>query len=183
VLYHDIGKSVNPGFFIENQLPGQIDTHKDMDPVLAASKIIQHVNDGIKLAKRYRLPPQIQAFILEHHGTTLTRYQYAQAVSDAGSEEAVEKSLFQYPGPIPQSKETALLMLADGCEAFLRSENPETVEEISEIVDVTFNRILKEGQFNQADLTLKDIELIKKSFIRTFRNTYHHRIKYPDQDK
>ena len=181
-LYHDVGKSLNPSFFIENQPPGHMDTHKDMDPVIVAATIIQHVKDGIKLAKKYHLPPQIQAFILEHHGTTITRYQYNQAAVDAGGENFVEKSLFQYPGPIPQSKETALLMLADGSEARMRSESPETIDSIFEIVDESINYYIQNGQLNNADLTLFDIQKVIKSFTRTFSNTYHHRIKYPDQE-
>ena len=179
-LYHDVGKSFEPTFFIENQPPGQMDTHEDMDPVISAATIIQHVTDGIKLAKKFRLPPQIQAFILEHHGTTITRYQYNQATADAGGENFVEKSLFQYPGPIPQSKETALLMLADGSEARMRSEKPETRESISEIVEKSINYYIQNGQLDNADLTFFDIQKIIKSFSRTFNNTYHHRIKYPD---
>jgi cyclic-di-AMP phosphodiesterase PgpH len=181
VLYHDIGKSQNPSFFIENQLPSQVDTHEDMDPVISSATIIQHVTDGIKLAKEHHLPPEIKAFILEHHGTTLTRYQFRQAVEEVGGEEFVEKSLFQYPGPIPQSKETALLMLADGTEARIRSENPQTIEEIRSIVENSINYYLRIGQLNHADLTLLDIQKVIKSFSRTLSNTYHHRIKYPDQ--
>ncbi len=181
-LYHDVGKSIDPSFFIENQPPGQMDTHEDMDPVISAATIIQHVTDGIKLAKKYRLPPQIQAFILEHHGTTFTRYQYNQAVVDTGGEDFVEKSLFQYPGPIPQSKETALLMLADSCEARMRSEVPETKGSISTIVAESINYYVRNGQLDNADLTLFDIQKVINSFTRTFNNTYHHRIKYPDQE-
>ena len=181
VLYHDIGKSLNPSFFIENQLPNQMDTHEDMDPVISAATIIQHVTDGIQLAKKFHLPPQIQAFIQEHHGTTTTRYQIKQAVEDAGGEEFVEKSLFQYPGPIPQSKETALLMLADGTEARIRSESPQSIKEIRSIVEESINYYLRIGQLNDADMTLLDIQKVIKSFSRTFSNTYHHRIKYPDQ--
>lgn len=181
-LYHDVGKSLDPSFFIENQPPGKMDTHEDMDPVISAATIIQHITEGIKLAKKYRLPPQIQAYILEHHGTTITRYQYNQAVLDAGGEEFVERSLFQYPGPIPQSKETALLMLADGSEARMRSEAPETEESISTIIEESIDYYIQNGQLDNADLTLFDIQKVIKSFTRTFSNTYHHRIKYPDQD-
>ena len=182
-LYHDVGKSLDPSFFIENQPPGQMDTHEDMDPVISAATIIQHVIGGIKLAKKYRLPPEIQAFILEHHGTTITRYQYNQALVDAGGEEFVERSMFQYPGPIPQSKETALLMLADGSEARMRSEAPETEASISAIIKDSINYYIQDGQLDNADLTLFDIQKVIVSFTRTFSNTYHHRIKYPGQDK
>jgi putative nucleotidyltransferase with HDIG domain len=182
-LYHDVGKTKNPLFFIENQPVGKIDTHEAMDPVLTAATIIRHVTDGVKLAKKHRIPPQIQDFILEHHGTTLTRYQYSQAVSDAGSAEKVEKSLFQYPGPIPHRKETAILMLADGSEARMRSENPESIDDIERIVRLSIDSYMQAKQLDNADVTLKDIQTIKNSFTRTFKNSYHHRIKYPGQDE
>lgn len=181
-LYHDVGKSINAGFFIENQPVGKIDTHEGMDPVLSAATIIRHVTDGVKLAKKHRLPSQIQDFILEHHGTTLTRYQYSLAVSDAGGEDKIEKSLFQYPGPIPHRKETAIVMLADGCEARMRSEDPESIDDIERIVRESVDYYLQAKQLNDADLTLKDIQTVIKSFTRTFKNSYHHRIKYPGQD-
>ena len=182
-LYHDVGKTMNPGFFIENQLPGKMDTHEDMDPVLSAATIIQHVSDGIKLAKKHRLPPQIQSFIQEHHGKTLTRYQYIQAVEENGNEEKIEKSMFQYPGPIPQSKETAILMLADGCEARMRSENPDNIDDIGRIIKESVDFYLKDGQLSNSALTLNDLQIVTRSFIRTLQNTYHHRIKYPEPEQ
>ena len=181
-LYHDVGKTFNAAFFIENQPVGKIDTHETMDPVLSAATIIRHVTDGVKLAKKHHIPPQIQDFILEHHGTTLTRYQYSQAVSDAGGTQKVEKSMFQYPGPIPHRKETAILMLADGSEARMRSEDPESVDDIERIVKQSVDYYLQEKQLDNADLTLKDIQTIMHSFTRTFKNSYHHRIKYPGQN-
>lgn len=182
-LYHDVGKTTNPTFFVENQPVGKLDTHESMDPVLSSATIIRHVTDGIKLAKKYRIPPQIQDFILEHHGTMITRYQYNQAVIDAGSEEKVEKSLFQYPGPIPHRKETAILMLADGSEAWMRSEDPESVDDIERIVRQSVDAYIEADQLMNADLTLRDIQTIIRSFTRTFKNSYHHRIKYPGQEK
>ena len=181
-LYHDVGKSNNPAFFVENQPVGKLDTHESMDPVLTAATIIRHVTDGVKLAKKYHIPPQIQDFILEHHGTMLTRYQFSQAVSDAGSEKKVEKSLFTYPGPIPHRKETAILMLADGCEARMRSEDPESVDDIKRIVEQSVDAYIQAKQLDNADLTLRDIQTIIRSFTRTFKNSYHHRIKYPGQE-
>ncbi len=182
-LYHDVGKTLDSAFFIENQPVGKIDSHDSMDPVLAAATIIRHVTDGVKLAKKYRIPPQIQDFILEHHGTMLTYYQYSQAVLDAGGENKVEKSLFQYPGPIPHRKETAILMMADGSEARMRSEDPESIDDIERIVSKSIDTYFEAGQLNNSDLTLKDIQTIKRSFTRTFKNSYHHRIKYPGQEE
>jgi len=181
-LYHDIGKSTNPTFFIENQLPSQINTHDDMDPVVASSTITKHVTDGLKLARKYHLPPQIQAFIAEHHGTTLTWYQYEQALKNATSVEKVDEEMFKYTGNPPSSKETALLMLADGCEARVRAETPGNVEGISKIIDETIKSYLDQGQLNHTNLTLNDLRLISHSFTRTLQNTYHQRVKYPDKE-
>lgn len=182
-LYHDIGKSKNPNFFIENQLPSQIDTHEDLDPLITSATIIQHVEDGLRMARKYRLPPQIQAFITEHHGTTITRYQYEQALEHIGSSKPVDEDLYKYHGLKPRSKETALLMLADGCEARVRSESPESITEISLIIEDTIAMYRNQGQLDYTDLTLNDLRVIAKSFTRTLQNTYHHRIKYPEQEE
>ena len=181
-LYHDIGKSKNPTFFIENQLPSQVNPHNDLDPLIASATIIQHVEDGLKMARKYNLPPQIEAFIIEHHGTTITRYQYEQAVEKSGDSGKVDEDLFRYGGLKPHSKETALLMLADGCEAIVRSESPETRQQIAELVRDAIDMYQKQGQLDHTDLTLNDLRIIAKSFSRTLQNTYHHRIKYPNQE-
>ncbi len=179
-LYHDVGKLKNPLFFIENQPVNQINTHDKVDPVLTSRTIVKHVQDGLQLAQEYRLPPQIQAFIREHHATSLTRYQYNLAVKKAGSEEKVDASEFRYPGPNPASKETALLMLADGCEARVRAESPRDVEEIKQIVDTAIEQYLNRGYLSHTDLTLNDLRLISNSFVKTFKKTYHQRVKYPE---
>ena len=179
-LYHDVGKLNNPLFFVENQPVNQINTHDKMDPVLTSRTIIKHVEEGLRLAQEYHLPPQVQAFIREHHATSLTRYQYNLAVNKAGSEDKVKADDFRYPGPNPASKETALLMMADGCEARVRAESPNNVEEITQIVDAAIDNYLNRGFLSQTDLTLNDLRLIKISFVKTLKNTYHQRIKYPD---
>ena len=179
-LYHDVGKLNNPLFFVENQPVNQINTHDKMDPVLTSRTIVKHVEEGLQLAQEYHLPPQVQAFIREHHATSLTRYQYNLAVKKAGSEDKVKADEFRYPGPNPASKETALLMMADGCEARVRAESPSNVEEITQIVDVAIDNYLNRGFLSKTDLTLNDLRLIKISFVKTLKNTYHQRIKYPD---
>ena len=179
-LYHDVGKLKNPLFFIENQPVNQINTHDKVNPVLASKTIVKHVEDGLQLAQQYNLPPQIQAFIREHHATSLTRYQYNMAVKKAGAEDKVDAAAFRYPGPNPASKETALLMMADGCEARVRAESPKSVEEISQIVDSAIELYLNRGFLSQTDLTLNDLRLVKQSFVKTLKNTYHQRIKYPE---
>ncbi len=181
-LYHDIGKSQNPNFFIENQLPGQIDTHDDLDPLITSATIIQHVNDGLKLGRKYHLPPQILAFINEHHGTSITRYQFDKALGKSNGISKVDQELYRYPGQKPKSKETALLMLADGCEARIKAESPKTPEEIEKIVSENIKLALNLGQLDNSDLTLSDLRIITRSFIRTIQNTYHHRVIYPKMD-
>ncbi len=178
-LYHDIGKSQNPVFFIENQHPSQIDTHENLDPLIASATIIQHVEDGLKLGRKYHLPPLVLAFINEHHGTSITRYQYDQALEKTPAAKKVDKELYRYPGQNPNTKETALLMLADGCEARVKAELPKTPEEIEVIVSENIKNALYQGLLDHSNLTLNDLRIITKSFVRTIQNTYHHRVVYP----
>ena len=180
-IYHDAGKSTNPGFFIENQIPGKIDTHDDMDHVITAMTIIGHVTEGVRLAKKYRLPPRILDFIREHHGTQLTRYQFTRALEAVEKKnETVDPELFRYPGPRPQSQETALVMLADGCEAKARAELPKDDDELNTLVKKVIEYCQKEGQLDETRLTLMDLNAIVKSFVDTLKNTYHPRIRYPE---
>lgn len=179
-IFHDSGKSVNPNFFIENQVPGQLDSHDDVDPAMAAATIIRHVTDGVQLGRKYRLPPRLTDFMREHHGTLLTRYQYTKAVESAGGPEFVDQKQFQYPGPRPRSKETALLMLADGVEARARAELPRGEDELRTLVKGVFDYIQREGQLDETRLTLRDLSLAAESFVTTLRNTYHPRIQYPE---
>ncbi|HUH97899.1 MAG TPA: HDIG domain-containing protein [Anaerolineales bacterium] len=179
-LFHDIGKAKDASFFIENQAPGNLNTHADITPERAAQKIIQHVLDGVALAHKYRLPRRIDDFILEHHGTMVTRYQYTQALEKAGGDASkVDKEQFRYPGPRPRSRETAVLMLADGAEARARAEGPETEEELRGIVRSVIDHIQKENQLDNAPLTMSDLSVITDSFVTTLRGTYHPRIQYP----
>jgi len=179
-LYHDIGKARNPYFFIENQIPGQIDTHDDIDPADSAAFIIKHVTDGLKLANDHRLPNRIKAFIAEHHGNLKTQYQWTQAINNAdGDESLVDGNLFTYPGPRPQSRETALVMLADGCEARIRSRKPETEEELRYLVSDTIEKRLSQSQLDDTSLTLLDLQTTTNSFIASLRGIYHPRVDYP----
>ncbi|MFA5611841.1 MAG: HDIG domain-containing metalloprotein [Anaerolineaceae bacterium] len=179
-LYHDAGKAENPGFFIENQNREKIDSHESGDPNATAATIIRHVNDGVALAKKYRLPSRIVDFMREHHGTNLTRYQYNLALEAADDPEDVDINDFKYPGPAPRSKETALLMLADGTEARARANTPRSDEEIMGVVDSVFDVVQDSGQLDNTDLTLKDLQTIKTSFFNTLKQSYHPRIKYPE---
>lgn len=183
-LYHDAGKALNPSYFIENQIGIKLNTHDDLAPVESAQTIITHVANGVQLAKKYRLPSRIHDFIREHHGTMLTRYQYAKAVELAGNDPSqVDESRFRYPGPIPGSRETALLMLADGTQARVRAELPQTEGEIRALVRKTIEFCEKEGQLDNTRLTLRDLNLITESFVDTLKNTYHPRIRYPEITK
>jgi len=178
--FHDIGKALNPTFFVENQLPGNVDKHEDMAPAESAATIIKHVTDGLQLARRHRLPHRIHDFILEHHGTLITRYQYNQALEAAeGDASKVDIEDFRYPGPRPRSRETAILMMADAVEARARAEGPSTDEELRALVRSVIDTVEKNRQLDDTQLTLRDLNLISESFVTTLRGTYHPRIQYP----
>jgi putative nucleotidyltransferase with HDIG domain len=180
-IYHDVGKAANPSYFIENQVVGKDNPHDGIDPISSAGTIIQHIEDGLKLAKKHRLPPRIMDFMREHHGTLLARYQYAKALQAANNNpDEVDEKLFRYPGPSPRSKETALLMLADGCEARARAELPKNEEELREMVKKVFDFCQREGQLDQTNLTLLDLNTAAESFVTTLKNIYHPRIQYPE---
>jgi len=183
-LYHDVGKAKLPAYYVENQIPGQLDTHDDLDPAESAQHIIQHVTAGVELAREYKLPKRIQDFILEHHGTSLTRYQYTQALNNAdGDETKVDISKFRYPGPRPQTVETALVMIADGCEAYARAKRPENEAELREIIKEIIDKRIEAGQLDDTPLTLKNLNTIIDSFTATLKGTYHSRISYPKVKK
>ncbi len=179
-LYHDCGKALNPQYFIENQLD-RTNIHAGLEPIASAERIIRHVEDGLMLANRHRLPPRIRDFIAEHHGTLTTRYQYARAVEAAGGDASlVDEKPFTYPGPAPRSRETAVLMLADSCEAKTRADRPQTDEHITKIVTGMIDDRIRRGQFDATGLTLQELAIIKRSFINTLRGLYHTRIQYPE---
>ena len=179
-LFHDVGKSSNPLFFIENQPPSQIDSHDDLAPEVSAEAIIRHVPDGLKLARKYRLPRRIYDFIAEHHGTLVTRYQFNRAVQAVGGDASkVDESLFRYPGPSPRSKETAILMLADGVEARARAERPYNDDEVINLVRNVIERCQKDGQLDDTPISQRDLANIAESFSATLRVTYHPRLEYP----
>jgi putative nucleotidyltransferase with HDIG domain len=179
-LYHDVGKALRPQFFIENQVPGQ-NVHEQLDPTTSASIIISHVDDGLELANKYHLPESIQAFIKEHHGSQKVKYQYHAAIEAAGGDKSLVKTdEFTYPGSTPLTRETAVLMLADGVEAKARADKPQNREEIDKLVRWVIADRLSNGQLARTDLTLKDIDTIRSSFTNTLRNFYHPRLQYPE---
>lgn len=175
--YHDIGKMVNPQYFIENQPKGR-NPHDRLPPVRSAAIIRDHIRDGILLAKEHRLPPVMHDFIREHHGTALIGFFYDKAL-EAGDETGVNPADFAYLGPKPQTRETAVVMLADGIESASRVLRDPTPERIRSTIESIVNSRLSEGQLDQCPLTLREIDLAKASFARVLIGMYHRRIDYP----
>jgi|YelNatPaOPRAMG01_1025707.scaffolds.fasta_scaffold01500_22 putative nucleotidyltransferase with HDIG domain len=176
-LYHDIGKMENPLYFIENQTPGT-NIHEHFDAAESARIVISHVENGLLLARKNGLPEQISDFISTHHGTTLARYFYYTWLKN-NKEESNSEHLFRYPGPRPFSKETAVVMMADAVEAASRSLTKVDESSLTALVNEIIDQQMHEEQFNDADITFKDITTIKNVFIQRLRNIYHARIAYP----
>src|SRR3990170_5407143 len=174
--YHDIGKVLQPGFYIENQMGGA-NPHDTLDPRESARIIAEHVRGGLELAQRHGLPPGVQAFIPEHHGTRLIPYFYRVA---SQRDPKVDPELFRYPGPRPQSRETAIVMLADSVEAMVRAAGDHSLEKISEIVDTVIGERLAEGQLDDSELTLREIKLIAEWFKWGLQAVSPPGIQYPD---
>jgi hypothetical protein len=176
--YHDVGKIARPYFFTENQVKG-VNPHDRLDPRTSAQIIVNHVKDGMDLARRYRLPRRVRAFIPEHHGTAWVSFLYHKAVQLTGDASLVNPDDFHHRGPKPQSKETALVMLADGCEAAVRSARPSSAEEVAEIVNRIIDQRVSEAQLSECDLTLRDLDMIRDTFFSVLKGVFHPRIKYP----
>jgi len=180
-LYHDVGKILQPEFFVENQ-PSGMNGHNHQDPRTSAQIIIDHVKKGLDLARKYHLPREVRAFIAEHHGTSLVRSFYRQALEQAGDSAQVNEADFRYPGPRPRSRETAIVMLADGCEAAARAGNPVSVEEITHIVQGIITDRVSSGELDECGLTIYELNQVRDSFVRVLQGVLHHRIKYPEEN-
>ena len=176
-LYHDIGKTMRPEYFTENQKQG-VNPHNNLDPLQSAKIIVGHVEQGAALAKDYKIPELVAAGIREHHGTTLIQYFYAKAM-DMGI--AVDQDDFRYNGPKPQSKETAILMLADIIEATSRSMTDQNVDALADMIHKTIQGRFNEGQFSECDLSIRELFKLEKAFLHSLDGTYHTRVKYPGQ--
>ena len=176
-LFHDIGKLEMPMYFIENQALG-INPHEDLSFEESATIIISHVIAGVEIAKKNKLPEQIIDFIRTHHGTTMTAFFY-RSFQNAFPNEKINETKFHYPGPIPFSKETAVLMMADSVEAASRSLKKYDVESIGNLVDHIINFQIEQNQFMNSDITFKDINTLKKIFKKKLMNVYHVRVEYP----
>jgi hypothetical protein len=177
-LYHDIGKMNNPFYFIENQSP-EFNPHQNIEFEESAEIIIKHVNDGVALAKKHRLPEQLIDFICMHHGTSKVQY-FWKLFKDKFPEMTDDVHRFVYPGPKPNSKETAVLMMADSVEAASRALKKITHEAIESIVENVITYQQMEDQFNESNITFKDIPIIKQVFKKKLLNIYHARIEYPE---
>lgn len=180
-LYHDIGKMENPMYFTENQ-HGEVSPHKKISLKESAGIIIKHVEDGVKIAKKRNLPKQLIGFIQTHHGRGKAEYFYRSYIKE-NPNTIVEEDVFTYPGPDPYTKEQAVLMMADACEAATRSLKEKSESNIKELVDKIINSQKEEGRFDNAPITFKDIENIKNIFAKKLSNIYHARIAYPEKNE
>jgi putative nucleotidyltransferase with HDIG domain len=179
--YHDVGKINKPDYFVENQQPGQQNRHINLTPSVSFLIIKGHVMDGMEMAREYNLPKNLHPFIQQHHGTTLVEFFYNQACNQQRQrgEESVSDTEFRYPGPKPRSKEVGILMLADCVESATRAMKDPSIRGIEELVHQLTMRRLLDGQFDDCDLTLKDIGKIEKSLAKTLQSIHHGRIAYP----
>ena len=176
-LYHDIGKMINPMYFIENQSTS-VNPHNELPPLDSAEIIIDHVLKGIEMAKKNGLPDRIIDFIRTHHGTTMVYYFYKKQLEL--TPDLTDKKSFTYPGPIPFSKETAILMMCDACEAASKSIKDPTAILIDELVEKIINGQMNQGQYMNSNITFKEIQIIKKVIKKKLNNIYHLRIEYPE---
>lgn len=181
--FHDIGKMLKPHYFVENQVAG-VNRHANLAPAMSTLIIIGHVKDGADLARQHHLPDPIIDLIEQHHGTTLVEYFYHEAHRrrDGNPDAAeIQESAFRYPGPRPQSKEAAILMVSDAVESASRTLNEPTPARIEGLVSELIDKRLRDGQFDECDLTLREIATIRESLIKSLIGIYHGRIKYPEQ--
>jgi hypothetical protein len=176
-LYHDIGKLYAPMYFIENQVTG-VNPHDDLSFEESANIIVNHVIKGIELAKQNNLPEQLIDFIRTHHGTSTVQYFYRSYLQNFPEGE-LDEAYFSYPGPKPFTKEMAVLMMADSVEAASRSLNKYTTESVGKLVDSIIDRQFNEGQFDSANITLRDITEVRSIFKKKLLNIYHVRVEYP----
>jgi len=176
-LYHDIGKMVKAKFFIENQL-GAANPHDSMTPEESRDRVLAHVTDGIELAKKYSLPKAVEDFIPMHQGTTLMAYFYHKACQRDGADK-VDANFYRYPGPKPNSKETAIVMLADVSEAVTHSMKDPSELEVEQAIEKVFENRWQDGQFNESTLTYDELHRVKLAFVRVWRTLHHDRLKYP----
>ncbi|MEK6325393.1 MAG: HDIG domain-containing metalloprotein [Acidobacteriota bacterium] len=179
--YHDIGKSVRPSYFIENQ--SYMDNrHDKLSPKMSSIVLANHVKQGVEIAKQYKLPPRIIDIIPQHHGTGLMRFFYYKARKGTDDESRALEQEFRYPGPKPKSKEAAIIMIADSVEAAARTVEEPTPTKLRNMVDMISGRLRDDGQFDECDITLRDLRIVAESFVKVLMGIHHHRIAYPGYD-
>jgi putative nucleotidyltransferase with HDIG domain len=180
--YHDLGKMLKPEYYVENQSFG-INKHEALTPNMSCLIIASHVKDGLELAKEMRLAPDISDLIPQHHGTRIMTYFYRKALdANNGKNQEIDEVDYRYPGPKPQTKEAAILMLADSVEAASRTLTEPSPAQIQGMIDRLVDSILADNQFNECDITLREIGLVKESFLKILTGLYHRRLDYPGYD-
>jgi len=183
--YHDVGKMLKPQYFVENMIAGQVSRHESLNPAMSALVIIGHVKDGVELARQHNLPDPLIEFIEQHHGTTLVEYFFHAATRQAESKPdhrfEVQESTYRYPGPKPQSREAAVLMVADAVEGASRTLADPTPKRIETLVHEIAMKRLLDGQFDECSLTLGELAIVEDSLTKSLIGIHHGRIKYPEQ--
>lgn len=183
--YHDIGKMLKPHYFVENMTAGQISRHESLNPAMSALVIIGHVKDGVELARQHNLPEPLIDFIEQHHGTTLVEYFFHAATKQAEATPDhrfdVQESAYRYPGPKPQSREAAVMMVADACESACRTVIEPTPKRIETLIHEIAMKKLLDGQFDESSLTLSELAIVEDSLTKSLIGIHHGRIKYPEQ--
>nr|HQI48033.1 HDIG domain-containing protein [bacterium] len=179
--YHDIGKLEKPEYFVENQMRGRNPQEK-LAPTMSSLILANHVRRGGEMAQQYHLPQAVKDFIFEHHGTSLMHYFYQKAIAQS-SVELVPQDEFRYPGPRPQSRESAIVMLADAVEATSRTLREPSFSRIKTIVDEIIDERFKSGELDNSPLTLQDLARISEAFQKILNARFHRRIPYPGQNQ
>ena len=178
--YHDIGKIEKSEYFVENQVRGE-NPHEKLTPRMSALILMNHVKRGLEIAEAYKLPEAIKDIVLQHQGTTRMNFFYRKAVEKKGSEETSDVD-YRYPGPRPQSKEAAIVMLADAVEAATRALKEPTHSRLKGVIEDLVDERFKEGQLDESPLTLRDLERIKEAFLAILAGTFHTRVEYPEEE-
>jgi putative nucleotidyltransferase with HDIG domain len=179
--YHDIGKSVRPSYFIENQSYME-NRHDKLSPKMSSIVLANHVKQGVEIAKKHKLPPRIIEIIPQHHGTGLMKFFYYKARRGTDDESMALEHEFRYPGPKPKSKEAAIIMIADSVEAAARTVQEPTPTKLRNMVDMISGRLRDDGQFDDCDITIRDLRIVAESFVKVLMGIHHHRIAYPGYD-
>ncbi len=179
--YHDIGKSVRPSYFVENQ--SYMDNrHDKLSPKMSSIVLANHVKQGIEIAKQHKLPPRIIDIIPQHHGTGLMKFFYYKARKGTDDDSTALEQEFRYPGPKPRTREAAIIMIADSVEAAARTVDEPTPGKLRNMVDMIIGRLRDDGQFDECDITLRDLRVVAESFVKVLMGIHHHRIAYPGYD-